>query len=322
MSGGILVGYLFRNVRLKGISSLSMVLIWMLLFILGVDVGGNEAIINNLGTLGLESLLLACAATFGSIVFAYILWKISLRRAAGGKLAEAVGGKDERNSSAGKSEKQAGGKGSADGVDLWKGFRGSLLIFGFFVAGVLFGLFGLAAAVPFSFQKLSTAVLWVMMFCVGLSVGNDGAIRKSIRKLNPVYAFLPLMTILGTWAGSAFCVPFLQGRTLTDCLAVGSGMGYYSLSSIVITEAKGADLGTVALLSNIAREIMTLLLAPLLVKAFGKLSPIAAGGCTTADTTLPVITKVSGKEFAVVSVYHGVVTDFLTPFMVTLFCAL
>lgn len=85
------------------------------------------------------------------------------------------------------------------------------------------------------------------------------------------------MTILGTLAGSAAVSLILTHRSLTDCLAVGSGFGYYSLSSIFITEYKGAELGTIALLANISREILTLLAAPLLVRWFGNLAPISAG---------------------------------------------
>lgn len=105
-------------------------------------------------------------------------------------------------------------------------------------------------------------------------------------------------------------------------MAVGSGMGYYSLSSIFITEYKGPELGTVALLSNIFREIMTLLCAPLLVRWFGNLAPIASGGATTMDTTLPIITRCAGQQFVVVSIFHGFVTDFSVPFLVTFFCSI
>ena len=101
---------------------------------------------------------------------------------------------------------------------------------------------------------------------------------------------------------------------------MGAGFGYYSLSSIFITEYKGAELGTVALLANIIRELLTLLLAPLLARWFGPLAPISAGGATTMDTTLPVITQASGQRFVVVSIYHGFLVDFSVPFLVTLFC--
>ena len=84
--------------------------------------------------------------------------------------------------------------------------------------------------------------------------GNDPQTLKNFRSLNPRLVFLPIMTILGTLAGSAAVSLILTHRSITDCLAVGSGFGYYSLSSIFITEYKGTELGTIALLANIFRE--------------------------------------------------------------------
>jgi hypothetical protein len=94
------------------------------------------------------------------------------------------------------------------------------------------------------------------------------------------------------------------------------------VGTVTITEYKGPELGTIALLSNITREIITLLFAPLLVRWFGNLAPISAGGATTMDTTLPIITRYSGQSFVVVSIFHGFVVDFSVPFLVTLFCSI
>ena len=127
---------------------------------------------------------------------------------------------------------------------------------------------------------------------------------------------------MGTFAGSLVAWWLLDHRGVTDVLAVGSGFGYYSLSSILITEYKGAELGTVALLANITRELFTLLAAPLLVRFFGTLAPIAAGGATTMDTTLPIISQTSGREYVPVSIYSGFVTDFSVPFLVTFFLSM
>ena len=135
-------------------------------------------------------------------------------------------------------------------------------------------------------------------------------------------SLLPVGTLLGTLAGALAAALLLHGRSATDCLAVGSGFGYYSLSSIFITEYKGAELGTIALLSNIVREMFTLLLSPLLVKVAGPLAPIAAGGVTSMDTTLPIIMDSSGKHYAVVSLFHGFVLEFSIPFIVTFWCTL
>lgn len=199
--------------------------------------------------------------------------------------------------------------------------RSSLIIVGFFILGSLLGYF---EVVPTSFLEgdISFYALGALMFCVGISLGSDPETLKSFKKINPRLLLLPLLTIVGTLVGAAIVGMLLPNRSVVDSMAVGSGLGYYSLSSIFITEYKGAELGTIALLSNISREILALLLAPVFVKYFGKLAPISAGGATTMDTTLPIIMKFSGKEYMVLSVFHGFVTDLSVPFLVTLFCSI
>ena len=160
------------------------------------------------------------------------------------------------------------------------------------------------------------------MFLVGISLGSDRQALQALKQQNLKIMLVPLATVAGTLAGVSLVSFVLDSRSLTDCLAVGSGFGYYSLSSIFITQYKGAELGTIALMSNIMRELLTLLAAPLLVRCFGKLAPIAAGGATTADTTLPIIARYSGKEFTIISVVHGMAVDFSVPFLVTFFCTI
>jgi uncharacterized membrane protein YbjE (DUF340 family) len=75
--------------------------------------------------------------------------------------------------------------------------------------------------------------------------------------------------------------------------------------------------GVIALLANISREIITLLFTPLFVKIFGKLAPISAGGATSMDTTLPIISRFSGHDYAIVSVVHGTILTILVPFLVS-----
>jgi uncharacterized membrane protein YbjE (DUF340 family) len=199
--------------------------------------------------------------------------------------------------------------------------KDSLIITAFFAVGVACGLLHI---IPDGFinGRTSFYVLCALMFSVGMSIGCDSATLRSFRQLNPRMALLPFVTIAGTLAGAMASSVVLPHRELSDCLAVGSGMGYYSLSSIFITEYRGAELGTVALLANIFRELAALLLAPFLARRFGKLAPISVGGATTMDTTLPVITRSVGPEYVVVSVFHGFVTDFSVPFLVTFFCTL
>lgn len=200
--------------------------------------------------------------------------------------------------------------------------KDSLVIVAFFILGVVCGLDHILPDVFAADSDISFYALCALMFFVGMNVGSDSNIFTSIRSVNPRLMILPLLTVAGTLAGTAFAGLFFPRHSLTDCLAVGSGFGYYSLSSIFIAEYRGAELGTVALLANIARELIALLLAPLLVRVFGKLAPISAGGATTMDTTLPVILRNSGQQYVMLSVFHGFLVDFSVPFLVTFFCSI
>lgn len=198
--------------------------------------------------------------------------------------------------------------------------KGSLIIVGFFLLGTLCGMFHLLPS-DLSQSNISFYALCALMFSVGISIGNDPQTLRNFRSLNPRLVLLPVATILGTLSAAALVSLILPHRSASECMAIGSGMGYYSLSSIFITQYKGPELGTLALLSNILREIMTLLCAPLLVRWFGNLAPISSGGATTMDTTLPIITRTAGQQFVIVSIFHGFITDFSVPFLVTFFCS-
>ncbi|MBR1474333.1 MAG: lysine exporter LysO family protein [Muribaculaceae bacterium] len=199
--------------------------------------------------------------------------------------------------------------------------KGSMTIVAFFVLGIVCGLFHL---IPdgIDIGPWSYGALCALLFCVGISVGSDTQMLRRFRSLDPLLLLLPLMTIIGTLAGVTVVSLAMPHRSLTECLAVGSGFAYYSLSSIFITQYKGPELGTVALLANILREVITLLGAPLMVRWFGRLAPISAGGATTMDTTLPIITRCCGQDYVILSLFHGFCVDFSVPFLVTLFCTL
>lgn len=205
--------------------------------------------------------------------------------------------------------------------------KGSLTVVAFFCAGCLMGV---ANDFQFDLHDLSMYVLYALMFQVGIGIGSNKKLKELVKSLRPRMLLVPMATIVGTLLFSAFASLLLSQWSVFDCMAVGSGFAYYSLSSILITQFKepsiglqlATELGTIALLANISREILTLLAAPLLVRWFGNLAPISAGGATTMDTTLPIITRTAGQQFVVVSIFHGFVVDFSVPFLVTLFCSI
>ena len=76
MIGGIALGFLLRKQRITGIHRVITALIWLLLFLLGTEVGGNRRIMESLHTLGVEAVVITLACVAGSCVCAWGLWKV------------------------------------------------------------------------------------------------------------------------------------------------------------------------------------------------------------------------------------------------------
>lgn len=197
----------------------------------------------------------------------------------------------------------------------------SLIYLLLFALGVILALWGHIPDVLLK-DDISKWILYGLLFFVGVQIRSGKNMFTAVKRFGFKIALVPVATTVGTFAGAALTSLLLPERSLIDCLSVGAGFAYYSLSSILISEFRGAELGTVALLANIMREFIVLVFTPWLVKYFGKLSPICAGGATTMDTTLPMITKYSGSDYVVVALFHGMVIDFSVPLWVSFFLTL
>ena len=217
--GGIATGRLLIGRRLAFVPRLITVIIWALLFLLGVEVGSDPAVVGSLATLGGAALAIFALSVAGSIFAAWLLW----RRIRG----RAVPADD--------------GEAAADvPVSAWAALCGSLVIVAFFAAGCVVGLF---APLDPAGSRISAYVLYALMFCVGVTLGNDRTLAGRVRRLDPRLALLPVATAVGTLAGAALAAPLLAQWSLADSLAVGAGFGYYSLSSIFIADLRGGRTG-------------------------------------------------------------------------------
>ncbi len=156
-----------------------------------------------------------------------------------------------------------------------------------------------------------------LLLLIGIEIGASARVWQVAKSHGIKVLLVPLSAIVGTLLGVSLSSLLVPGIGFKGSLAVGAGFGYYTLASVLITEIGGKTLGVVALLSNIIRELATLLAAPLLARYFGRLAPIVSGGATAMDTTLPIITRSVGNEYAVVSVVSGLVLTLLAPVLIT-----
>lgn len=298
----VFVGYMLRSWPQAWIGKLLTISIWLMLFIIGIEVGGNEVLVESLGKLGAEALLITLLTTISCGVGSLQLWRC-------------IQPKEHKNRL--KAERVTTSRFSLRG--LWTMMHESIIIFVCFAGGCVLGYFGADVYLPSSASFYS---LCLLLMCVGFSIGQNQELRRNFRHIKKGYILMPIITIVGTWFGAFLTAMLLTDRSLFDWLAVSSGFGYYSLSSMLITEMRGIELGTIALMYNVLREITVLLFAPVLLRIFGPLAPICVGGATTADTTLPTILRVSGTQFVPVAIFHGLVVDLSVPLLVPFFCAI
>ena len=267
MAVGVLIGYPLRHKsQVRKITPLIHIVVCLLLFLLGLSIGLNRLIIDNLGYFCGQAAVISSLST---VSYTHL------------RAHETV-------------------------------------------------LAGVSYAVDFDVHQTSVYVLYVLMLLLGINLGSNRNLRQFVLSLNFRTLLVPLATVSGTLLFSAIGGFLLSRWSIFDCMAVGSGFSYYSVSSILITQIKSpsigvqlaTELGTIALLSNIFREMTALIGAPLFRKYFGYLAPISAAGIGSSDISLAAIARCSGPEAVPVAIVHGILINISMPFFVSFFCKL
>ena len=82
--GGIVTGRLLQSRHLAFVSRLIAVIIWALLFLLGLEVGSDPAVVGGMATLGRTAFVIFVFSVAGSIGASWLLWRrIRVRSASG-----------------------------------------------------------------------------------------------------------------------------------------------------------------------------------------------------------------------------------------------
>ena len=163
--------------------------------------------------------------------------------------------------------------------------------------------------------------LCLLLFFVGIDIGNYKNLAKSLRKIKKKVIFLPIITILGSIFGGFITASFLS-LSFPETIARSSGMGWYSFSAIELAKID-ANLGAIAFLSNVFRELLAILLIPFIAKYLGGYEAISCAGAPAMDSLLPFINRNTPANMAIVSFYSGLiitlVIPILLPFLISIF---
>jgi len=177
--------------------------------------------------------------------------------------------------------------------------------------GIIIGILGLTPqAVSVNLDTCIMIMLCLLLFVIGMDMSQNKGVIAQIRHIGWKIVLLPLFIAAGSIAGS-LVASLTIGMRPGYGMAIGAGFGWYSLSAVMLTGLVGVQIGTMALLANVFREMLSIVIMPLVVKYFGKIAAIAPGGATTMDTTLPVVVQYAGSEMSVISFVSGFILSML-----------
>lgn len=187
------------------------------------------------------------------------------------------------------------------------------LLAGIFCGRWLFSLEGIAFC-----AWLSPYILYLLMFAVGIGVGTNKLVFQKVGEYHLKILLIPFGVIAGSAIGGA-AASLILSYPLGEGMAIASGMGWYSLSGVLLTDLASPQAGSVAFLSNLMREIVSFLLIPTIAKHLNHFTAIAPAGATSEDTTLPMLMRHTSEEVVVLSVFNGVICSAAVPIAID-FC--
>lgn len=289
--------------------------IMVLIFTMGVRMGSNEEVVENLSSIGLISAALAVIVMIASAISAFIVRKcIGMDRFARMKDEKispdpAEAGMADANADAGQSASQR--------------IIAALILISV-VTGLLSGYFlGSEADSDTAFSVIGCAGiivnfgLSVLLFLTGVNIGVDGTVVESFKKVGFKILLFPAAAIFAALlAAAAFAL--LAGQNLRETLAESAGFGWYTIASAIIMDKELVSCAAVAFMHNLLREYFTLLSVPVLAKKIGYMETISLAGGTAMGVCLPVIAKSTRSDVTVYSFLSGLIHAASVPVLIPL----
>ncbi|HQQ19789.1 MAG TPA: lysine exporter LysO family protein [Exilispira sp.] len=195
-------------------------------------------------------------------------------------------------------------------------FKGEIISVSINILAILAG-FGVFFIVPeisrTLLDRISSYILYILVYFVGVDLGRN-IIKLKSQKLDLKSFLLPVESILVTFfAGFLFSLIFR--KNIVESEIIYAGLGWYSLSSVMLS-VKGFELlAILSFIHNVCREIIAILSSPFVARIDPHL-PILLGGATSMDVMLPFVQKFSGQSFTLKSFYSGAVCSFVVSFFI------
>lgn len=191
-------------------------------------------------------------------------------------------------------------------------------LLGAIAVGMLGGYLWLDVTAKDTLDTVLMTALDFMVLVAGIEIGsNRQLLQRIFTPQNMALALaIPFAIIVGSFAGGGLSSLF-TGLSLYDSLLVTAGMGWYSLSSVVISTMHSTELGAISFLSNMLRKTSSFILIPLLAR-WNRLMCIAPGGAGAMDSLLPLTIKSTDMRTGMFSFISGLVLSLVVPLFLSL----
>jgi uncharacterized membrane protein YbjE (DUF340 family) len=296
---GILLGFYLdeKNYFVKFADLITKIGLVVLLLAMGANLGSNEQIFMQLGEIGFQAFIFAAVSIIFSVLAVIIFVKVL-------DLNNLLLGVDPKT--------------EAEIEDQTADNTMTILIFSSVVIGILVGYYLLNGGEVVFLDSITNYSLAVLLFGVGIDIGASREIIEDLRIMGWRLIVIPVLIAVGSVLG-AVMIGLVFNFSVGESAAVGAGFGWYSLSGVLISKLHSAELGSLAFLTNVFRELLTVMILPLVAKYFGSLAAIAPGGATTMDVTLPLVKESGGEAVVIPAFISGAVLSTLVPILVPLF---
>ena len=164
--------------------------------------------------------------------------------------------------------------------------------------------------------KASEYALIFLLWLIGIQLRNSNMPLRQIL-LNRRGMLIAVVVLISSLLGGLIAA-LLLGLPLNKGLAIASGFGWYSLSGIMLTDALGPILGSAAFFNDLLRELVAIMIIPLLVRRYS-MSAVGIGGATAMDFTLPVIQKSGSVQLVPAAIVSGFILSLSAPVFMALF---
>lgn len=175
---------------------------------------------------------------------------------------------------------------------------------------------------PIGLSWVDTASEWILfalLFFIGIQLRNSGLTLRQI--LLNKHGMVIAATIIVTSMLGGVIAAYLLDIPLFRALAMSSGFGWYSLAGILMGDAFGPVYGGASFMLELLRELVALVVIPMLIRSYPCTS-IGYAGATAMDFTLPVIQTTGGVRCVPIAIVSGFILSLLVPVLMLFFVSL